>query len=203
MLQSLLSRLRPVAETAAAIADALAEARVAQAAVADRRRALESGRGAALLGDGKAAEAHESAIAETEREADRLAAILVELDRRHAEAMRREAREMLEKQAAEAAAACRSAAAGIKRDWPKVAGELLRMMAAEREAEEMRERLERAILAAGEAAAGIEVPPLPRMIYGGTTVDGMMGAGLHRRVALPAIDPATWRDEAPPAWPRP
>ena len=203
MLQSLLSRLRPAAETAEALGASLAEARVAQASVADRRRALESGRGAALLADAKAADAHENAIAETEREAGRLVAIVAELERRHAEAMRREGREALERQAAEAAAACRSAAEAIKRHWPKVAADLVRLLEAERAAEESREKLERAILAAGAAAAGIEVPPLPRAIYGGVSADGMVGAPLHARVRLPALDPSTWRDEAPAAWPRP
>ncbi len=203
MLSVFRNRLRPSDETAAAIAAALAEARVAQASIADRRRDLEAGRGAALLADAKAADAHENAIAETEREADRLAAILVELDRRHAEAMRREGREALERQAAEAAAACRSAAEAIKRHWPKVAADLVRMLAAEREAEEMRERLERAILAAGEAGTGVDLPPQPRQTYGGTSRDGLAGSPLHARVTLPAIDPAEWRNEAPPAWPRP
>jgi hypothetical protein len=203
MLNVIRNRLRPAAETAEALAASLAEARVAQASVADRRRDLETGRGAALLGDGKAAEAHESAIAETEREADRLAAIVAELERRHAEATRREAREALEKQAAEAAAACRAAAEAVRKTWPRLARDLVALLETERAAEELRDALERALTAAGEAAAGIEVPPPPRMTYGGSSRDGLMGVGLYRRVTLPAIDPETWRDEARAAWPRP
>ena len=163
----LLEKLRPEGETAAALAEALDRTAAALTEAEGRLADLQGQRGAALLAGGKEAERHEAALREAREDAERLAALADALRQRHAEAEKREGRAKLEAQAAEAARAAKAAGQAIARDYPKVAGQLVALLRAEREAlaalDALTGELGRAPI---EAAEGITLPPPPRAFYG-------------------------------------
>jgi hypothetical protein len=200
MLSGLLDRLRPKNDTAAAIAAALAETEAARGAQAQRIGALEAGRGAALLEGGETARRQEAALREARDEAERLAALAEALRAKHAEAEMRERRAALELLAADAGAKAEAAGRAIARDYPRLAGELVKLLRAEREALAAKIEADERLAAAGSEAAGIALPPTPQAFYAPTL--GVASPVLHlcQRITLPALDGSPRHNGVPDLW---
>lgn len=163
----ILERLRPAAETAAALGESITRTEAAVAEAEARIGDLQAGRGAALLAGGQTAERHEAALREARDDAERLTALRDALRTRHAEAERRERRQKLEAQAAAAAQAAKAAGERIAREYSALAAKLAALLAAERDAIRAVEGLMHDLAAAPpEAAEGIALPPTPRTYYG-------------------------------------
>jgi hypothetical protein len=195
----LLDKFRPQNDSAEAIAAALAATEAALAEQRGRVAALEAARGEALLAGDAQARKHEAELREARDEAERLTALAQALRARHVEAERRERRERLERLAAEARQKAETAGRAIAREYPKLAGRLVELLQAERDALAQIVATERELVEAGAEAEGIASIPRPRDFYAQPNPFGG-GAHLCQRVTIPRHDDSEAAHGSPPLW---
>jgi hypothetical protein len=165
MLNKMFDRLRPRTDSPADLMRALSEAEAALAKQRDRLAALEAERGEALMAGGERARRHEADLIAARDETERLTAVADTLRKKLAEAERREQRAALERLADEARRKAEVAGRAIAREYPRLAGELIALVEAEREAMKAVCEAHLALTAAGELAEGITPPAEPASFY--------------------------------------
>lgn len=134
MLDQLLGKLRPKTDDAAAIRTAIADTAEALTAAEATVAKLRAGRGDALLAGGEAAAKAEAALRAAVDEAERLGALREALDRRLADAVRKEAAAALQAALADAGKAVAAFAAFRETEYPALAQKIAAGLALEQKA---------------------------------------------------------------------
>jgi hypothetical protein len=195
----MLNKFLPQNDSAEAIAVALAEAKTARSAQAQRIAALEAGRGAALLEGGETTHRHEAALREARDEAERLEAMGKALRQKLSAAEARERRARLERLAAEARPKAEAAGKAIAKEYPRHAAAIVKLLQAERDALAAIATAERALSEAGEDAAGIAPIPRPRDFYAAPN-PFVPASNLCQVITLPRHGGSEAAHGSPPLW---
>jgi len=161
MLDQLMKKLRPEADTATAIR--AAQARTAEAAAAIRKEIalLEAARGDLLLEGGANAEKHEAALRERRDEADRLIALAGALARKLGEAELREATDDARRAIADAKREIGAYSAFLADAYPAAARKIAEGMQMEERARSVLASALARLQALPEPLADIAIPAMP------------------------------------------